>query len=354
MCFLWSTVSLHMSLNHRIKSAFWKIEDEGFDVIHRVEIKPFEHENTFFTDDRVNSAVRYHNEKWFHNEIVIKAQHATVEPGYCYAVDGLRTIIGPSIRTRNNLPSPLPMLKARLFGKKTKLKRAILFDGSMGINYFHFLSDVLHKVYLLKAFTDMNCPLLVGRQVYSKPYFQFFITQTELAGLTWLPVDLSVQVEELFIARPLPYGKKYWLKTKQLFIERDADVASIKALFINRSGTRHITNWIPIEDVLKKHSVEIVDPGTMNVRQQAELFNAASHIIGIHGAGMTNIAFCNHSKVKVLELCSSNRIGTQYYWLSQALGIDWDMMLGSEAEPDQSFELDPVTFEERLMVLLSR
>ena len=78
----------------------------------------------------MNAAVKYHNEKWFHNEILVKANKAIVEPQYCYAVDGLSTIIGASIRTRNNFPSPIPMLKAKFLGQKLKLNKAILFDGS--------------------------------------------------------------------------------------------------------------------------------------------------------------------------------------------------------------------------------
>ena len=342
-----------MGLNERIKSAFWKLTDEDFEVLHRVEIKPFEHFPTDFSDERVNVVVEYHNEKWFHNETVVKAINAIVEPQYGYAVDGLRNIIGTSIRSRNNLPSPLPILKAKLFGRKTSLKRAILFDGSMGINYFHFLSDVLHKIYLLEKFIKLDCPLLVGSQVYSMPFFQFFITQTELSKLNWQVIDLPVQVKELFIARPMPYGKEHWLRTKNLLIQNDSIQTSKRAIFINRTGTRHLTNWGAIEKVLTDHSVEIVDPGKMDVRQQAFLFNSARHIIGIHGAGMTNLAFCNHSKVNVLELCSNDRIGTQYYWLCQALGIEWDMMLGGTAEPNQSFELNPISFEEKLSEFLA-
>lgn len=341
-----------MSLNQRIKSAFWKIQDHGYEVLHCIEIKPFEHFPTRFEDERVNVAVRYHNEKWYHNEVVVRANNATVEPQYAYAVDGLRTIIGASIRTRGNLPSPLPVLKAKLIGRRTELKRAILFDGSMGINYFHFLSDVLHKVYLLENFTPMDCPLLVGRQVFSKPFFQFLILNTELSRLNWQPIDLPVRVEELFIARPMPYGTEHWLRTKRLLVQQDT-VVGARRVFINRTGTRHITNFSELRPILEKHSVEVVDPGSMDLKQQGELFNAASHVIGIHGAGMTNLAFCNHQRVKVLELCSNNRIGTQYYWLCQSLGINWEMLLGSVANADQSFELDAVIFEERLKRFLA-
>jgi len=339
-----------MSINERIKNAFWRIDD-GDEVVYHRAIKPFEHELINYSEPLVCEAIKYHNNQWLHTELVVKANNATVEPQYAYAVDGLRTIIGASIRTRNHLPSPIPMLKAAL-GKKKTLKKAILFDGSMGINYFHLLSDVLHKMYLLEAFTAIDCPILVGQAVWSKPFFQYFIRETELSKYDWQPIAEPVQAEELWISRPLPYGKDYWLRTKGLFIRQDQVLGEIKSIFVNRTGTRHITNFEAIRPILTKYHVAVVDPGSMTISEQAELFNSATHIIGIHGAGMTNVAFCNHEKVKVLELCSNNRIGTQYYWLCTALGINWDMMLGGIANADQSFELNPQEFEARLAVFL--
>jgi capsular polysaccharide biosynthesis protein len=342
-------------LNEFIKSVFWSIQDDGCQPLHHLSIKPFETEKLNFQDQRVADAVRFHNEKWFHNELVIKAHNATVEPQYCYAVDGLRTIIGGSIRTRSNLPSPVPMLKARLLRHRKNLKKAILFDGSMGINYFHFLSDVLHKMYLLEEYTAIDCPILVGKAVWSKPFFQYFIKDTALNRFDWQPVTEPVKSDELWIARPLPYRTEFWQKTKQLFIQDDHRLPDFKAIFVNRSslGTRHISNFDVLKPILENLRASIIDPGSMNVREQAELFNSATHVIGIHGAGMTNVAFSNHQNVKVLELCSNNRIGTQYYWLCTALGINWEMMLGSEAESDQSFELDVESFEKRLAEFLA-
>jgi hypothetical protein len=341
-----------MNLNSHIKSFFWKIDDSNRELLHEKAIKPFENQPLNFNDDRLNKAVGYHNEQWFHNEIVAKTK-AIVEPQYGYAVEGLRTIIGPSIRTRKNLPSPIPMLKAHFLGKRQSLKKAILFDGSMGINYFHFMSDVLHKIYLLEEFTTIDCPLLVGREVYSKPFFQFLIQDSELSKYNWVPVDIPVSVEELYVARPMPYKARYWTRTKGLFVENDAAITGRRAMFINRSGTRHITNFETIKLILDEFEVEEFEPGDLSVRQQAEAFNKATHIIGIHGAGMTNVMFCNYKRTKVLELCSNNRIGTQYYWLCTALGIDWNMLLGSEAEADQSFELDPDKFRKVLEKLFA-
>lgn len=245
------------------------------------------------------------------------------------------------------------MLKSRFLGQRKKLDKAILFDGSMGINYFHFMSDVLHKVYLLEEHTEIDCPLLVGAQVFSKPFFQFLINQTELKKYDWQSVNEAIYVDELYVARPMPYYSEYWKRTKSLFIEKDKPTTTQKAIFINRKGTRRITNIDTIKPILTEFGVEEFEPGELNVREQAEAFNAATHVIGIHGAGMTNVMFCNYENTKVLELCSNNRIGTQYYWLCTALGINWNMLLGGTAEPDQSFELNPAEFRKALEKLLA-
>ena len=42
---------------------------------------------------------------------------------------------------------------------------------------------------------------------------------------------------------------------------------------------------------------------------QISIFNNAKYIIGVHGAGMSNVVFCN-IKVKIIEIIPSNRINT--------------------------------------------
>lgn len=341
-------------LNEIIKRGFWKIQDEGFEILHERSVKPFEHAELPFRDKRVVDAVKLHNQKWFHNEIVVRAKNATVEPQYAYAVDGLRIIIGASIRTRENLPSPIPLIKATFLGKKKRLKKAILFDGTMGGNYNHFFADVLHKLYVLPEFTDLDCPILVGPAIWEKSMMKFIRNDSPFKDLNWQLITEPVQAEELWISRPMPFDKNHWLKTKQFFIKEDLPTNQKKAVFLNRvNTTRTILNFEEIEKVLTKHGVEVFAPEKLSMAEQAQAFNTTTHVVSIHGAALTNLVYCNHANTKVLELCSNNRIGTQFYWLSTSLGIEWDMMLGSEADSNQSFTLDAAAFEKRLVEFLA-
>lgn len=341
-----------MNLNDRIKTAFWKIKDDGYEVLHSRSEKPFSKEPTKFSDERLNAAIRFHNEKWLHKEVVVRAKNATVEPQYAYAIDGIRTIIGASIRTREHFPSPIPSIKSYAFGQHDTYDKAILFDGGMGANYAHFLSDVVPKLFLLEKYTDLDCPILIGSTVFEKSMVQYMMNETSLSKLNWVKLSRPAKVKELYVACPMPWERAYWKRIKSFFIEEDVNSELQRALFINRSGTRTILNFDEIKPILDDFGVEIFAPEKLDMRGQAQKYNESTHIIGIHGAGMTNILFCNHSTTKILELCSSNRIGTQFYWLATCLGMKWDMMLGSEADQNQSFTLDPVQFRARLKALL--
>ena len=64
---------------------------------------------------------------------------------------------------------------------------------------------------------------------------------------------------------------------------------------------RHLTNEDDFLGVLEKHEFQKVYLEQMNIREQVELFSSASHVIGPHGAGLTNVIFAPFD-VKILEI----------------------------------------------------
>jgi hypothetical protein len=64
-----------------------------------------------------------------------------------------------------------------------------------------------------------------------------------------------------------------------------------------------------LEKLFEEAGYEVIDPGIGNsIQQQANLFNSASHIVGISGAGMVNCCFCpKDTKVLILNTTDSYR-----------------------------------------------
>ena len=67
-------------------------------------------------------------------------------------------------------------------------------------------------------------------------------------------------------------------------------------------------NHAEVVTVLGHHGFVAVEPGELSVREQINLFAGAQAVIGLHGAGMTNIAFAPRGAT-VIEL--------------QPAGLDW-------------------------------
>ena len=76
-----------------------------------------------------------------------------------------------------------------------------------------------------------------------------------------------------------------------------------RRIFISRrdAGARRVTNEAEVLALLGRYGFEAIVPGELPYREQVAAFAAASHVVGPHGAGMTNVALCRPG-TRVLEL----------------------------------------------------
>jgi capsular polysaccharide biosynthesis protein len=64
---------------------------------------------------------------------------------------------------------------------------------------------------------------------------------------------------------------------------------------------RQIVNEQEVKEFLIKKNFSIIALSDLSFEDQVNLFNHASQIVGLHGAGFANLTFCN-PETKVLEL----------------------------------------------------
>ena len=82
--------------------------------------------------------------------------------------------------------------------------------------------------------------------------------------------------------------------------------------------------------VLSNYGFEYVECDELSVRQQIDIFQHAGYVIGIHGAGLTNIIFRQDRPLKVLEIFSADYWNPCYYWLCVQYGFDYFSQVGSK------------------------
>ena len=102
---------------------------------------------------------------------------------------------------------------------------------------------------------------------------------------------------------------------------------SSKRIIVSRgsSTTRRWLNENECINLLDTLNFKLIDPSKLSLSQQVEAFSNAEIILGPHGAGLTNIMFCNPG-TKVIEIRSQEQGGeyssaTCYEELSSIFGV---------------------------------
>jgi len=315
--------------------------------------KPFENCIADFDDAEINASFNNDNKEWYHHEqIYILHKKNLIEPSKKICIKGFRTLILESFSSGKDKPSLYKYLIFKLtFKKKTKIDKAILFDGTLGLNYFHFFSDILNKIWLLEKLDfEEDIPLIIPKETFEKTYFQYFYNNTELKNKNWIVQDSNswIEVNSLHLIKAFPYEKTYWKKTVNLINKVHDGV--YKNIFLSRSmkAGRYLKNMDTIAAVLRRHHFEIIDTENMSFENQVDTFAQAGVIISIHGAGNTNIIFSDWEKIRFVEILPSNRLTAHYYWLTQSLGISYDVIKGGALDENNAFELSPELLEKAI------
>jgi acetyltransferase-like isoleucine patch superfamily enzyme len=108
-----------------------------------------------------------------------------------------------------------------------------------------------------------------------------------------------------------------------------------RRIFISRcdSNNRILVNEDELAAIARVCGFEVVTLSGMSLYEQASMFASASHIIGAHGAGLTNIIFCEPG-TKLLELHMEGYVNWCYRRLCALYGAEYGFVSGRRIEPD--------------------
>ena len=248
-----------------------------------------------------------------------------------------KVIEGPSFQLRKKEGAEILNSKARenivfTIGTPRKLRNlngvvfSLLTGGAGNNNYWHWLFDVLPRFglcrktinfekidfFLLPSLTKnfqretldkLNIP--VEKRISS---VKFRHIRTKELIITDHPVMITGNATQDI--QNIPSWISLWLKKN--FINQDT-IKSINVknkIYIDRGETnsnspaqRLIENEEEIKKYLVKHNFIVVKLHETKFEDQVNLFHNAECVVGLHGGGFGNIAFCK-PKTKIIELKS--------------------------------------------------
>lgn len=202
--------------------------------------------------------------------------------------------------------------------KVHRLAGKTLFLSSRS-NYWHLLADELCDLSLL---TESGINLNQFDQIiFEKSPFNSGKELQEIFGLNQvnhvsLNKFLHIESEELFFFTGTFCLSNHALSLVKNKIKSFIEQSSVKLgktskrIIVSRgsSTTRRWLNENECMQLLDSLDFKLFDPSNLSLSQQVEAFSNAEIILGPHGAGLTNILFCNPG-TKVIEIRSQEQGG---------------------------------------------
>jgi capsular polysaccharide biosynthesis protein len=113
-------------------------------------------------------------------------------------------------------------------------------------------------------------------------------------------------------------------------------------LYISRADARarKIANESEVTACLRRSGFTEIIAADLSFDEQVDLFRHASHVVSIHGAGLTNIVFCPPG-AHILEFFHPLYGSWAYGVLSAALSLDYRPFIGCDALSDDQLYNDP-------------
>jgi len=335
-----------------------EISDESFLVKHEknpfLELKiPTER----YADEVQRRLTIWTDPMWTQDEyLFLYNDNGYIEPAGGWGVSKNRQLIYPSLGF-----SRAPYVKKpglwEYYSKKRPthfIDQVISLRDTGEENYFHFFNDILPKIFFLleQGIPVRHYTLVVSEGLYNKSYFQYFYNAWA-DTFTWhVQKNEWIYFRRAIFCKPYTHTRRFLLKSVDVILHGGAKRPGSRRIFLSRSrqSLRFIENEDEIFKIVAQFGFEKIDAAELPFLEQVALFSETSHLIAVHGAGLTNILF--GSKMSILEIYhTSEYVPFHYIMLASLLGFDHQILLGTPQDANGGFCVDPTAIVSYLQQL---
>ncbi|MDJ0555731.1 MAG: tetratricopeptide repeat protein [Microcoleaceae cyanobacterium MO_207.B10] len=230
-----------------------------------------------------------------------------------------------------------------------KLKGTVVFlsvkFGAGG--YYHWMFDMVARISLLyQSSIDISS---IDKFIVNKIQTRFHQETIKKLGIPQSKIIEScnyphIQTDRLIVPSiPIKSGfrttKIACEALKNIFLSQQISSSSLypERIYINRSQTskRRVVNEEEVVNLLEKFGFQSIILESLSIEEQALYLANALVVIAPHGAGLTNILFCNPG-TKIVEIFAPEYILVCYWVISNICGLEHYHLIGDEFENNLS------------------
>lgn len=198
------------------------------------------------------------------------------------------------------------------------------------VNYYHWFVEALTKV-LSTRLDRSDFVVMLPSTFRNLGYHEESLTLLGIRSEYFDVVTERLHCEEMY----LPLNVSINGTTNPLYINklRDAllsdrkNIRPARRLYVSRrsAGKRRVANEAEVTTFLQPYGFEVVEFEKMTFKEQLAICNSATIIVGLHGAGLTNMLFMTTGKA-VIELRRENEDNFCFKYLAEALNMRYDFV----------------------------
>ena len=224
-----------------------------------------------------------------------------------------------------------------------KLSGTVCFlDGRSSDIYYHWMLDILPKLGVVEkagiALDEIDYFIVRAQSRYQKETLRLLGVQQDRivnsGGNQFYTADKMIVPflrndlgERVYTG--LGVGLATWIPKylQRAFMPESMTGTDTARIYISRSsrGSRNIASEPELISQLEDRGFETVEFEHLSVPEQAELMSRAEVVIGVHGAGFTNLSFCN-SGTRVVEIFGDYVVPC-YWALSAVASLDYTQFM---------------------------
>lgn len=248
----------------------------------------------------------------------------------------------------------------------TKQPLVLAYESWSAQNYYHWLCDTLPRLLLLRQHYS-TCTLLVPEALPA--FAQESLAYLGFYNLLYIGKRDVLKVKTLLFPEPVASAGRHDMDLIQQVRDSllqhltplDTSASKPKRLYVSRAGAkmRKPYNEEQIVALLQQYDFTVMYLEDHSLAKQIELLRDAEILVGMHGAGLTNLLFMPKGS-QLIEFMNAESMNLCYYHLASAVGVKYSCLLSAPIVQtalnpnDCDIMVDLVQLETTLNVLMIR
>lgn len=225
----------------------------------------------------------------------------------------------------------------------------VVFTSNPGTNFYHYMFDFLPRFGLLEV-SGLDLEKIDYFLLNFYP-FDFYKETLEILGvppqkILTIQKYPHVKAKSLIVPSlpgvicfPTKWSVEFLRRKFMPLIDQITSESSCRVYISRNLGSnRRMVNEDEVLELLNKLGFITVYFEKMSMLEKVALMSRAEVVIGVCGAGLTNLVFANPG-TKVIEIFAPNYIHFTYYILSHHLGLEYYYLVGDSLEINYLAEL---------------